>query len=136
MGAYFLASNGLLYRDPLLRGAGWFVVFDGEDEPELVISKHNDGNPLDATAARLAAVSILEQSGLSAVISGPPRSMKRAFDAEGTDARDSWCFWLDVEEPIPAELIAEPERAAGVVEPPEHEPEAVVQSFGQPWGVI
>lgn len=133
MGAYFLASNGLLYRDPLLRGAGWFVVFDGEDEPELVISKRNDGNPLDATAARLAAVSVLEQAGLSAVISGPPRSMKRAFDYEGTDARDSWCFWLDVEEPIPAELLAEPDRAAGVVEPPG---EAVVQSFGQPWGVI
>ena len=133
MGAYFLASNGLLYRDPLLRGAGWLIIFDGEDEPELVIAKQNGEHTLDATQARLAAVSILEQSGMSAMISGAPRSMKRAFDLEGTDARDSWCFWLDVEEPIPAELLSEPDRLAGVCEPPG---ESVVQSFGQAWGVI
>lgn len=133
MSAYFLASNGLLYRDPIIRGNGWFVVFDGEDEPELVLAKSDGSRVLDATAARLAAVSILEQAGISAVLSGVPRSMRRAFDASGDGARDSWCFWLSVEEPIPVELLTEPERAAGVSEPPG---EALVQSFGQPWGAL
>ncbi len=131
MSAFFLATNGLLYRDPLLRGRGYFIVFDGQDETELVIAKNAAEPPLDGTQARLRAVSILEQSGLSAVISGPPRQMLRAFDTAGDDARDSYCFWLDVGEPIPAALIEPEALAAGVVEPPG---EAVVCSFGQPWG--
>lgn len=124
MSAYFLASNGLLYRNPLIRGANWFVVFDGDDEPELVLAK----GALDAEAARLAAVSILEQSGLSAVVSGPARHMLRPFD-EREDARNSFCFWLAVCEPIPAELLP---AGAGVAEPPEG---SAVESFGQAWGV-
>lgn len=123
MSAYFLASNGLLYRNPLISGANWLIVFDADDEPELLLAKGN----LDAGAARLAAVSILEQSGMAATVSGPPRQMLRPFD-ESADARDSWCFWLDVCEPIPAELLP---VGAGVVEPPEG---AFVESFGQLWG--
>lgn len=131
MGAFFLASNGLLYRNPLIRGDGWLIVFDGEDEPELVIAKANGETVLDATQARLRAVSIIDQSGLAAMISGPPRQMIRAYDPEGREVRNSFCFWLDVEEPIPAELIPEPARAGGVAEPPG---DAVVYSYGQPWG--
>lgn len=127
MSSFFLADNGLLYRDPLIRGEGWYMVFDGHDEPELIVAKAG----LDATHARLRAVSILEQSGISALISGPPRLMMRAYNADGSDTRDSYCFWLDVCEPIPASLLSEP--AAGVVEPPG---DALVTSFGRPWGVV
>lgn len=125
MGAFFLASNGLLYRDPLIRGEGWYMVFDGHDEPELIVAKAD----LDPTRARLRAVSILEQSGISALISGPPRLMMRAYNADGSDTRDSFCFWLDVCEPLPAALLAG--QTPGVVEPPG---DARVNAFGQPWG--
>jgi len=125
---YFLASNGLLYRDPFIQGEGYFIVFDGDDEPEIVIAAGEGESKLDATTARLRAASILEQSGLSAVLAGPPRQMMRAFDADGAVSRDSFCFWLDVEEPIPAELVA---SAEGVTVPAG---DTVVVSFGQPWG--
>lgn len=125
MGAYYLASNGLLYRNPLIRGASWFVVFDADDEPELVIAK----GTLDEAGARLAAISVLEQSGLSVSLDGPARRMLRPFDEAG-DARDAYCFWLTVAEPIPAELLSE---SVGVSEPPDGEP---VESFGQAWGVL
>ena len=129
MAAFVLASNGLLYRNPILRGAGWFVVFDAEDEPELVLASCGEnGETLDATQARLRAVSILEQSGLSAMVEGSPRKMMRAYTEDG-DARDSFCFWLNVQEPIPADIL--PPGAVGVVEP---EGDALVVSFGQPWG--
>jgi hypothetical protein len=134
MSAFFLATNGLLYRNPTIRGEGWLLIFDGEDEPELLIAvdsgRDSEGNPakLDATAARLRAVSIVEQSGISAMLAGPPRLMMRAYDPEGAETRDSYCFWLDVAAPIPAELVSE---EVGVTAPAG---DAVVISFGQPWG--
>lgn len=34
---YVRADDGLLYRDPVLEGDGWFICFDDEDPIELVI---------------------------------------------------------------------------------------------------
>ncbi len=124
MNAFYLASNGLLYRNPLVRGPGYLVIFDGDEEPELVIAAEG----LDATRARMRAVSILEQSGLAAVISGPPRRMLRAYDPDGTETRDSFCFWLEVGEPIPCELL---EAGLGLAEPAG---DSIVISYGKPWG--
>jgi hypothetical protein len=33
------AVDGKLYRDPVLRGDGWFLCFDDDDPPELVVKK-------------------------------------------------------------------------------------------------
>lgn len=130
--AFFLASDGLLYRNPLVRGDGWFVVFDGDDDPELVIAADGPGAArLDTTQARLRAVSILEQSGLSAAIEGASRLMMRPFEADGTDSRDSYCFWLAVEEPIPAALLSDRDDGVATLTG-----DAVVHSFGQPWGDV
>lgn len=36
---YVRAVDGKLYRNPVIRGEGWFLCFDDDDPPELVVSK-------------------------------------------------------------------------------------------------
>lgn len=35
---YVKATDGNFYRDPVQQGDGWFICFDDEDDPELVIA--------------------------------------------------------------------------------------------------
>lgn len=126
--AYVLATDGLLYRNPVVSGPGWFVVFDGYDEPEIVLDASNKS----PSEARLSAVSILELSGLSSVLSGPPRVMDRAYDPSGQDVRRSYCFWLTVTEPIPRDCL--PSDSQGMTQPSHQDSDPVVMAFGQPWG--
>lgn len=111
MTAYVLATDGLLYRDPVIRGDGWYIVFDGYDDPELVLEA---GVRLPAQA-RLTAIEILEQVGLTAIIVGAPRLMTKAFDQQGTDQRSAYCFWLEVTQPLPRQALAS--DASGYHEP-------------------
>lgn len=39
------ATDGYFYEEPVLRGEGWFVCFDDDDPPELVIEKGLGLNP-------------------------------------------------------------------------------------------
>lgn len=125
MASYVLADNGLLYCDPVLSGDGWFLVFDGYDEPEIVL----DARGLDATAARLRALQILEQSGISAVLSGPPRYGDRAFDRGNADRRRAYAFWITVSDPIPSEALEL--GSVGVTQPAG---DSLVLAFGRSWG--
>ena len=36
---YVRATDGLLYKNPELKGKGWFIIFDDDDPVELVIKK-------------------------------------------------------------------------------------------------
>lgn len=44
---YVRATDGYFYQDPVLSGDGWFVCFDDDDPPELVIDKSKKLNPID-----------------------------------------------------------------------------------------
>ncbi len=37
VGTYVRAEDGQLYRGPVIYGDGWFVCFDDDDPPELVV---------------------------------------------------------------------------------------------------
>ena len=45
VGTYVRATDGNLYEDPVLRGDGWFVCFDDDDPPELVLDRAKGLNP-------------------------------------------------------------------------------------------
>lgn len=123
--AYYLATDGLLYQDPVLRGPGYFVVFDGADEPEIVV----EAGALTPAEGRLRAQAALEQMGLDAHLVGNPRRVVRAFDHDGTDRRACYCLWLNVSGPVPRSAMAA--DAAGVAQPAG---DADVFAFGRAWG--
>jgi|SRR5665213_299803 len=35
------ATDGRYYQNPVLEGPGWFICFDDDDPPELVVTKRN-----------------------------------------------------------------------------------------------
>lgn len=42
---YVRATDDLLYKNPELKGKGWFIVFDDDDPVELVIRKDSNIDP-------------------------------------------------------------------------------------------
>jgi hypothetical protein len=46
LGATFVrASDGYFYKEPILSGDNWFICFDEDDPPELVIAQESGLNP-------------------------------------------------------------------------------------------
>jgi hypothetical protein len=129
---YVMADDGRLYRDPVIGGGecgGWFVAFDDEDPPELVLS--TSGQVVPDAVARRRAEELLARKGIAARL-GASRRSTRAFRDErdgGLVYRKSVTFELDVLEPIPAALLPEGSR-------PHTQPrgEATVYAFGRAWG--
>lgn len=44
---YVRATDGKLYKNPVLSGQGWFICFDDDDPVELVIKKKSNIKPQD-----------------------------------------------------------------------------------------
>jgi len=102
---YFLASDGNLY-EATLRGDNWFLCFDDDDPPELVIK---GGEGQSNQRAREIAARLLDIVGINAdLLTGPHRS-GRIFN--GKSAR-SFAFFLDINEPIPVALLPEGSKPA------------------------
>lgn len=125
MPSLYLATDGLLYSDPIIRGPGFYVVFDATDDPEVVV----EAAGLTPETGRLRAAAVIDQCGLDAHLVGEPRRMTRAFDAAGADRRLCYCFWLSVASPLPRGALAA--DAVGVAQPAG---DADVVSFGKAWG--
>lgn len=45
--SYVQAKDGLFYKNPQLSGKGWFICFDDDEPPELVIAINNVLSPED-----------------------------------------------------------------------------------------
>ena len=43
---YVKATDNLFYKDPTLSGSGWFICFDDDEPPELVITLKSNLNPV------------------------------------------------------------------------------------------
>jgi hypothetical protein len=122
--AYVKATDGLLYRDPVLRGADWYLVIDAADEPELVVA----AGGMTPAQAQARAYAILDESGLTAAIASAPRRMMRAFHA-GQSRQPAYCFVVEIFAPIPRERL--PADAPGFTQPAAGDP---VMCFGGRWG--
>jgi hypothetical protein len=83
------AVDGRFYQNPILEGDGWFVCFDDDDPPELVISKTLQKTPQQ----------VLQDAGI------PWRSVDKPRDSGERIFKKKWkwaktCFF-ELSNPIP-----------------------------------
>jgi hypothetical protein len=101
---YVQATDGKIYKEPVLSGEDFFICFDDDDPPELVIKV------LDRTDKQLhqRAINILKDIGLVATISDAHTKSGRLF-GKSNKFVDSYSVFLSIKAPIPADKITEHE---------------------------
>jgi hypothetical protein len=130
-------SDGLLYRDPVIRGmhevvrgqrASYFICFDSSEPPELVVSVH--GRALAPAEYQTEAEEILRVCGLKAKLAEGPFVSRRCFAKESSTGPyvEAYAFFLVLTGPVPVDLLT-PKR--GAMQP--HGP-CVVYAPGVNWG--
>ena len=62
---YVRATDGLLYKEPVLSGKGWIICFDDDDPPELVITEKSKLNPISLLKSIDLKYSKLRKTGNS-----------------------------------------------------------------------
>lgn len=92
---YVIADDGLYYRDPVLEGDGWFICFDDDDPPELVIRcfQYNDPQML------------LKAHKLPFIVTGSNGKALRCFNGSVRNMHDAKAYWLEMKAPIPVEYL-------------------------------
>lgn len=89
---FIQAADDLWYREASYRGEGWFLCFDEDDPPELVVAK----------GGKLTAEEILEQRGIAYSHLRPHVTGLRCFDWESFgDYRPSRAYFLRITAPPP-----------------------------------
>jgi len=92
-----MAVDGKLYRDPVIEGDGWFLCFDDDDPPELVVKiGHN--------LPDLKCVRVLRAHARSG------RCFSKTLDGDFL-FEDAHSYWCELLSPIPV-----PKRHDGTVE--------------------
>lgn len=91
---YVRADNGKMYRNPVLRGEGWFVCFDDDEPVEIVIA---DETGIKEPNAFLRSMGI-KPHRMGKAMKGGSRSFEGGFKPA-----KSWFF--EITHPIPAKLI-------------------------------
>lgn len=93
-----LASDGELYRNPIIRGDDWFICFDDDDPPELVLF-----NPTaDWHADTMRAQKLITGAGLDAAISNTGAIAGRRVlhkTPNGKAIASARSFWLRINSP-------------------------------------
>jgi hypothetical protein len=94
------ATDGYFYKEPILRGDGWFFCFDDDDPPELVIAKDSGLKPKDV----LAKAHILHaDDGIDLYSDYAERDFS---NKDGVyDFRPAYAYWVDICWPLdPAKI--------------------------------
>lgn len=97
------ATDGMFYQNPVICGDGWYVCFDDDDPPELVVKKSVKRTPLE----------ILRDAGIPWK-SVRPRGFggKRMFNGKFKEAKA--CFFeLSGPIPIPQAFYSRHENPQG-----------------------
>jgi hypothetical protein len=101
---WVLADDGLYYQDPVLGGDGWFVCFDDDDLPELML-RHPLSAPVGSSCTR--ANVILAESGIAARLAVPHGRARRCFGPSFTEGEfeDAHAWFLNIRKPVPVSRI-------------------------------
>lgn len=91
---YVRAVDGKLYRDPIVVGNDWFLCFDDDDPPELVVR----------------AMGALPELQCIRAICGHTRSFRCFTGDLNDDFVEADSYWCELVSPIPV-----PQRHDGVV---------------------
>jgi hypothetical protein len=124
---WVLARDGKFYKDPVLRGEDWFLCFDDDDPPELVIKSEKYEQPRKLMQR---AEEILRELGLNyELISKRPTWSGRDF--LGTflvpDIHHAGAVFLKIKDPIPV-----PREYEAVLDDLDKDPhEKVYYDFGR-----
>lgn len=99
-----LADDGRFYRDPVLRGDGWFLCFGEGDPPELVFAVDR---PVTASESRRRATNLTTRLGLCGSLGRGPRQQVRIFgpDVATSPRLLSHAWFIDLAAPVPRRLI-------------------------------
>lgn len=97
---YVRADDGKLYRNPTLRGQGWFICFDDDDPVEIVLQlKKGEGKK----QAAIRAKEILKELGIRPIdwceSGGGMRIFKGNF-------RNAYAWFFEINQRIPAKAIS------------------------------
>lgn len=84
----YLKIGSIFYKNPIYKGAGWFVCFDDEDPPELVIKD----------SCGLRPTEIFEMRGIKATEIRLAHRANRWFDRVFCPATS---YWFKILAPIP-----------------------------------
>lgn len=98
---WVLAVDGQFYENPIFKGNGWFLCFDDDDPPELVI-RMEEGASIDNGLLRMLAIDILNDLELGYHILAKPRPTwaLRCFTGI-TDMKYAGSVFIQITEPIP-----------------------------------
>lgn len=112
---YVLADDNEFYKDPTINGIDFFICFDDDDPPELVIMapgvKLDDMHDIDLRAMQKRAKEILESLNISAIFNGVGYSCGRVFDDDpmSADFKPAYAVSLTINKRIPVLAITEHE---------------------------
>lgn len=95
---YVLFSDGRYYKNPTIRGDGWFLCFDDDDQPELVVQMQGQS----PKQVELRACDILEAAGIDATMMSSPSRGGRVF---GKKIREAMAWFLTIHKPPPRCLL-------------------------------
>ncbi len=97
---YVHAVDGHFYSDPILSGDDWFICFDDDEPPEIVVAERNRHK------AETRAVAVLLELKIGDAAEFDHRST-RCFPRPPKH-RDSCCFFFKLTGPIPVPPGAKP----------------------------
>lgn len=93
------ASDNKIYVNPYISGPDFFVCFDDDDPPELVIKALNKSD----TELHQRAINIL--NNLNATISSKPQKSSRLFEKNNFNFTDAYSVFITINAPIPVNII-------------------------------
>jgi hypothetical protein len=102
------ASDGMFYKEPILSGKDFFLCFDDDDDPELVIKVTESG--LHWKMWREIAEEIIRKLGLDATLNTQePASVSERCFGRGWKFSPAVAWFLTINKPIPVDKITKHE---------------------------
>jgi len=98
------ATDGLFYKNPILYGEDWYICFDDDDPPELVISNKI---PSSKAALTVKAEKILTELGIKFKLHKHPRNSGRMFPPTWKKCTNSLAFFFDLESLMPIPQLSD-----------------------------
>ena len=98
------ADDNKIYKNPILSGEDFFICFDDDDPPELVIKTLDKSD----TELHQRALDIINSIGLKASLKNNPSKSSRIFNHNTNNSfkfTDAISYFINIEAPIPANNI-------------------------------